>query len=224
MKPAVIGLLLALAAPAVAQDVPGGHEANAPSRDAPIGAPYHTGEVAQSDQVTVRDYLSSRIDQLRADIIDRLEQQSKQQRDIIDERDKQYAQRFEAQQKALGDRFEAQQKALADALVAVESKGTVALAAAKEAVTKAEDASNKRFEGVNEFRKQLGDQALTFMSKDEGNARFKSLEDKVLNVERRLDDARSEGAGANNLWGYIIGVIGLLLALGMFVMNARKSA
>jgi len=54
-----------------------------------------------------------------------------------------------------------------------------ALAAAKEAVIKAETASEKRFEGVNEFRAQLSDQASTFLTRNEYLSAHKSLTDKV---------------------------------------------
>ena len=54
-----------------------------------------------------------------------------------------------------------------------------ALAAAKEAVLKAETASERRFEGVNEFRAQLNDQARTFMGRNEYLSAHKSLTDKV---------------------------------------------
>ena len=51
--------------------------------------------------VSLREFLSSRIDQMKQDLLDRIELIEKQQRQLLDERDRQYAQRFEAQQKAL---------------------------------------------------------------------------------------------------------------------------
>ncbi len=48
-----------------------------------------------------------------------------------------------------------------------EHQVTVSFAAAKEAVNKAEMATEKRFEGVNEFRSQLADQARTFIPRNE---------------------------------------------------------
>ncbi len=64
---------------------------------------------------------------------------------VIDERDRQYGQRFDAQEKAVA----------------------AALAAAKEAVTKAEVAAEKRFDSVNEFRNTLKDQTGTFVTRNE---------------------------------------------------------
>ncbi len=64
---------------------------------------------------------------------------------IVNERDRQYGQRFDAQEKAVA----------------------AALAAAKEAVVKAETAAEKRFDSVNEFRNTLKDQAGTFITRGE---------------------------------------------------------
>lgn len=54
-----------------------------------------------------------------------------------------------------------------------------ALLAAKEAVIKAETATEKRFEATNEFRGQLADQTATFIPRLEYDAQHKALEDKV---------------------------------------------
>jgi hypothetical protein len=107
---------------------------------------------------------------------------------LLNERDRQYMQRFTAQELAV-DR---------------------ALGSAKEAVVKAEDAANKRFDGVNEFRKTLSDQALTFLPKAEAEIRFKALEAIAASNIGRLDALKASGEGAGNLWAYIIGVIGLI--------------
>ena len=67
---------------------------------------------------------------------------------IMDERDLRYQQRFDAQTLAIKD----------------------ALLAAEKAVTKAEVATERRFEGVNEFRQTLSDQAAKFITRTEFNA------------------------------------------------------
>ena len=54
-----------------------------------------------------------------------------------------------------------------------------ALAAAEKAVTKAEIATEKRFDSVNEFRKTLSDQASGFLQRGEFSALHKSLVDKL---------------------------------------------
>ncbi len=64
---------------------------------------------------------------------------------LLDERDLRYKERHDAQQNAI----------------------SAALAAAEKAVTKAEVAAEKRFDGVNEFRGQLKDQSATFITRTE---------------------------------------------------------
>jgi len=85
-------------------------------------------------------------------------------RAIIDERDQRYNQRFDAQERAV----------------------TAALAAAKEAVAKAETASDKRFEGVNEFRNTLKDQQGTFATRIETTSQIKAVLDKLDTLDARV--------------------------------------
>lgn len=94
-----------------------------------------------------------------------------------------------------------------------------ALQAAEKAVTKAEAASEKRFESVNEFRGTLTDQARTFIPRAEADLRMGTLEAQVraltaLNLERRAG-----GAGMKELWGYIIGIIGIIAILSKFFIK-----
>lgn len=154
-------------------------------------------QIPATDQdVSLRDYTSSRIDQLQK---------------VMDERDRQYAQRFDAQQQALTAALQAAKEAVANAL-----------SAAKEAVNKAEEASNKRFDSVNEFRQQLADQASSFMGKAEADARLKALEDDIARLTARLDEARSRSEGASNLWAIIAGGVVLLVALGGLAIAFRR--
>jgi len=61
-----------------------------------------------------------------------------------------------------------------------------ALAAAKEAVLKAEDAANERFKAVNEFRGQLSDQASTLLSRNEYAVQYRALVDTVTQLRQDL--------------------------------------
>lgn len=64
-------------------------------------------------------------------------------------------------------RFQAQEKSIDAGLVAQRAAIDAALAAADKATTKAEVATELRFQSVNEFRAQLSDQAATFMTRNE---------------------------------------------------------
>lgn len=83
---------------------------------------------------------------------------------------------------------EADQIAIQAALVTQEKAVAAALAATKEAMLKAETASEKRFESVNEFRKTLSDQTNTFLPRSEYNANHKALEDKIDTKCTALED------------------------------------
>jgi hypothetical protein len=79
-----------------------------------------------------------------------------------------------------------------------------ALAAAKEAVAVAQTASEKRFDGVNEFRKTLADQTATFVPRPENDAKLESLSarvsanaDRMAALELRLTSRLDLGEGAD---------------------------
>jgi hypothetical protein len=61
-----------------------------------------------------------------------------------------------------------------------------ALAAAKEAVLKAEESANERFKAVNEFRGQLADQAATLLSRNEYAVQYRALGDTVTQLRQDL--------------------------------------
>jgi anion-transporting ArsA/GET3 family ATPase len=67
---------------------------------------------------------------------------------------------------------------------------TTAMAAAKEATLKAELASEKRLEGMNEFRSAMKDQQSTFADKEQTNFRLGAIDKKL--AER---DGKSQGIG-----------------------------
>ena len=83
-------------------------------------------------------------------------------RNLMDERDRRYDQRFEA----------------------MDEKTSLALTSSEKAVSKAEAATEKRFDAVNEFRGQLKDQAATLMPRAEADSKFKTLEDKLEEMKR----------------------------------------
>jgi hypothetical protein len=99
-----------------------------------------------------------------------------------DERDRRYMERFVAQERATG----------------------AALDAAQRAVEKAEVASEKRFEAVNEFRATLQDQTNTFITRNEINPVIKALEDKL----DLLENWRSKATGVGIILVVFAGVVG----------------
>src|ERR1043166_8730510 len=95
-------------------------------------------------------------------------------RDMLEERDKRYDERYEGRQKW----FEAQ-------LFAVEKANLLAMETNQRAIEKAEIATEKRFDAVNEFRNTLSDQQRTFMPRAEIEA--------ILQGMRKQAEVNSQG-------------------------------
>lgn len=85
-----------------------------------------------------------------------------------------------------------------------------ALEAAEKAVGKAEVAAEKRFDGQNEFRQQLGDQASTFISRVEHEATVLRLSERIQELSDRANRQEGKGAGVNASWGYLVAAVGLI--------------
>ena len=74
----------------------------------------------------------------------------------------------------------------------------------------AETASEKRFDGVNEFRAILTDQQKTFITRNEWGSQHHALEDKINALENRATLSEGKGEGKHTFWSYIVGGIGLI--------------
>ncbi len=96
--------------------------------------------------------------------------------------------------------------------------------AAKEAVQKAENAAEKRFDSVNEFRNTLRDQQLLLMTRAEGDAKFRDTERRLSEITENLNRRASEQKGAGDLWSIIVAGVGFLMMLigGYVALNPRR--
>lgn len=98
----------------------------------------------------------------------------------------------------------------------------LALASADKAVLKAEAATERRFESVNEFRQTLSDQASTFVTRDQFDTLRESQAERVREIAARVDRTEGRTGGLNQGWGYLVGGIGMivmLVNLGFFVLG-----
>lgn len=86
----------------------------------------------------------------------------------------------------------------------------------KEAVDKADRAAEKRFESVNEFRGQMADQQAEFISRREVEAMVNSAAEKIASLTDRINRSEGRGTGKDQLWGYIVGAVGAIIALLMW--------
>jgi phosphopantetheinyl transferase (holo-ACP synthase) len=113
------------------------------------------------------------------------------------EREKRYEQRFKDSQTAVD----------------------AALNAAKEAVLKAEGASERRFEGVNEFRNTLADQQRTLMPRAEAELRMGSIETRVSELSKAITARGAAAQGGREVWAWVFAAI---MAAAALVSYFRK--
>lgn len=107
-------------------------------------------------------------------------------RDLLLSRLKELEQNGKSSDKALRDLFEERDRRYEDRFRAQDEKTTLALTASKEAIGKAETATEKRFESVNEFRGTLSDQARLQLPRAEADERFKNMADKLEELKREM--------------------------------------
>ncbi len=117
-------------------------------------------------------------------------------KELLEERDERYKQRASSQDDAVKSALETSEKAIG----------------------KAEGATERRFEGVNEFRQTLADQAATLMPRAEYTVQHKSLEDKIIALDVRVNilqqglaGVQARGGGIKEMWGYIIAIAAIIV-------------
>lgn len=90
------------------------------------------------------------------------------------------------------------------------------------AVNKAETATEKRFESVNEFRSQLADQSRTFIPRLEVEGLLKSMNDKISDLAKLIEKIDNQKSGASLMLAYIISGICALTAVISIIINILK--
>lgn len=81
------------------------------------------------------------------------------------------------------------------------------------AITKAEQATEKRFEGVNEFRNTLADQQRTFIPRAEYESGHAGLHVEVLDLKTRLDKIENMKQGGSVVWSWLLGGLALIISI-----------
>jgi hypothetical protein len=122
---------------------------------------------------------------------------------LISANDRRYEQRFEGQKAAIDAAFSAQ----------------------KEAITKAENSTERRFENMNEFRGALDNQQRTLIPRSEVVVMVHGLEEKIANNTKQMDAFLAERQGIKGGWGYAAGLIGVVLtlaSLGLLIVKALR--
>jgi hypothetical protein len=97
-----------------------------------------------------------------------------------------------------------------------------ALDAADRAVNKAEVASEKRFDAVNEFRAQQQDIINRFMPRNEVLIMVDALNTRIENLEKANVMSQGTSKGLGNAWAYIVGGIALVSSVIALLLNAIR--
>ena len=118
---------------------------------------------------------------------------------VLDERDRRYGQRFDDLETAL----------------------RAALAASEKAIGKAEAATERRFEGVNEFRATLSDQASNFITRAEAEGGLMRSAERLQDLTDRVTRIEGRSGGLNAGWGYLLGAAALVSVLVTMYLALR---
>lgn len=101
---------------------------------------------------------------------------------------------------------------------------SAALLASEKAVTKADIATEKRFDGVNEFRQALTDLSAKQVSRDEYQAGITNLTEKINSLAETQNRGAGRSSGTTATWAIVVtlfgvgfGVIGTVFAFAAFL-------
>lgn len=133
--------------------------------------------------------------------------------------DRRYEQRFEAQETAVGVALEAVHREMSDHIRNVSEMTTQAFAASEKAIDKAERASEKRFDSVNEFREQARDRDAAFATKESVEGLKESTTARVGALERSAAASGGQQAGSTQSRATLFGVLTLLFALVVIALG-----
>jgi hypothetical protein len=110
-------------------------------------------------------------------------------------------------------------------LVAQKEAIFLAQSAAAAAMIKAENATEKRFEGVNEFRLTLSDQQRAFIPRLEVENLYAAMNDRVTKLELRNQELNARQSGIGVGWAYVVAGLGFLggaIGVVSFVISIIK--
>lgn len=97
-----------------------------------------------------------------------------------------------------------------------------ALESASTAVIKAETATEKRFDSVNEFRATLADQQRTYMPRSEVDIIIKNLEERVSMNANQIATLVGQKSGRTDQTGYILAILGGISTIVTVILYVFK--
>lgn len=131
---------------------------------------------------------------------------------IIREKEERYLAIFSEKESRYNQKFDDQERAL-----------LLSLDAATKAVTKAEIATEKRFESVNEFRGTLSDQSNRMMPRVESEQRHQATNDRFISLQSRLDKIEGRTGGLSAGWIVLVQIISTFIAIVSVVLAVNNT-
>lgn len=92
-------------------------------------------------------------------------------------------------------------------------KVALALASSDKAVDKAQVATERRFDSVNEFRTALNDMATKQIPRIEAEQRLNEVSKRVDELRDSMHRVAGKSAGLQAGWGYLVGLVGIVGAI-----------
>jgi hypothetical protein len=95
---------------------------------------------------------------------------------------------------------------------------SVSLVSSKDAVAKAEIATEKRFDTLNGYRAIMADQAARLMPRAEIEQRTAGLNDRLDRITHRMDLQEGKETGSQNSWAYLLGAVAIFGTLANIIL------
>lgn len=111
------------------------------------------------------------------------------------------------------------EKLLHQRMDALERAMAATFAAQEKAIIKAENATEKRFESVNEFRKTLADQNTTFVPRAEFSRAVEVLKEAIDELKSYKDANVGRWGGINSGWSFLAGGIAVAISVATFFVK-----
>lgn len=194
------------------------------------GVDPHTN-FGKADGVTLKNYVETQITLLTKQFGDRLDELEEKEDAKIDANKELYMQKFNDSKEAVANAFEASQAAITKSEIATEKRADsvyVSLGALQvalnEVVSRAEFnlASKNTDERYDILRKAVADIQILqtgFITESTFEIRRAEIQKQVDELKEYRSEGQGKGIGLNAMWGYVVGAIGIIIAIATLILK-----
>ncbi len=130
--------------------------------------------------------------------------------ELAKERDKWYTERDKDRQSSVDK-----------ALTAAKEQTASSFAASKEAILKAEESQKAYNVGHNDLSRKMEAQYKEMVPQAEARIKWDSIDREIADLRTSRDKGAGHALGARDLWGFLVGIAGILLAAVTLLMKLR---